>query len=268
MSGNLAVIETAELPTITGEGGCALRRLSVYFGISARLATASYIGLGPSRVRELKRLRYRKKVRTRDPSGPPDDVLEHGSLAQEAGTLERAGRKLQSAGHTIYQVEDLLQDTIDGIQSNEQRELPVIANERLLCSAEELATYIVGYARFEDEQLFPNLEPAAHLGAHRALGASSAQRRALRQQVEVDEPFAVREVIQRAAERLRGPDGVISTLGGLAGGRHSNPDDTTDSLGRLKEGARASRHDIESVNREQVDRRLREIEGNSADDDD
>ena len=196
------------------------------------------------------------------------DVLEHGSLAQEAGTLERAGRKLQSAGHTIYQVEDLLQDTIDGIQSNERRELPVIANERLLWSAEELATDIVGYARFDDEQLFPNLEPPAHFDAHRALGAYAAQRRALPQQVEVDEPPVVSEVIQRAAERLRGPDGVIATLGGLAGGRHSNPDDTTDSLGRLKEGARATRHDIESVKREQVDGRLLEIEGNSAGNDD
>ncbi|MCH7945884.1 MAG: hypothetical protein IIC73_07735 [Armatimonadetes bacterium] len=238
------------------------------FGITARLATASYIGLYPSRVGELKRLRHQGKVRPKGPAGSPDDVCEHRSLAQEAEVLERAGRKLQSAGHTVHQVEDLLQDTIDGIHSNQSKDLPVVANERLLRSAEELATDIVGYARFEEEQLFPNLEPPAHFDAQGALGAYAAQRRTRRWQLGLDEPPGVREVMHRAGERLRGPDGVIPTLGTLADGRHSDPDAATDSLGRLKDGARASRRDIESVKREQVDQRLREIESNSAGDDD
>jgi len=240
----------------------------VDFGITARLAAASYIGLDPSRVRELKRLQNRKKVSSKDAAGSGDDSCEHGSLAQEAAALERAGRKLQSAGHTVHQVEDLLQDTIDGIQSNQSKDLPVVANERLLRSAEELATDIVGYARFENEQLFPNLEPPAHFDAQRALGAYAAQRRARRWQLGLDEPPGVREAMHRAGERLRGPDGVIPTLGTLADGRHSNPDAATDSLGRLKDGARASRREIESVKREQVDPRLREIESSSMGDDD
>lgn len=237
------------------------------FGTSARLATASYIGLGPSPVRELKRLRYREKIRPKDPAGSPDDDREHASLAQQAEALERAGRKLQSAGHTVHQVEDLLQDTIDGIQSNQSKDLAVAANEQLLRSAEELATGIVGYARFEGKQLFPNLEPAAHFDAQRALGAYAVQRRARRRQLGLDEPTGVSEVMHRAGERLRGRDGVIPTLGTLADGRHSDPHAATESLGRLKDGARASRLDIESVKREQVDQRLREIESSSVDND-
>lgn len=236
------------------------------FGITARLAAASYIGLYPSRTRELKRLQDLRKVRSKDSAGSRDG-RDHAALAHEAEALERAGRKLQSAGHTVHQVEDLLQDTIDGIHSNRNKDLPVVANERLLRSAEELATDIVGYARFEEEQLFPNLEPPEHFDAQRALGAYAAQRRAMSKEMGLDEPVGVREVMRRAAKRLRGPDGVIRTLDALAGGRHSDPEAATDSLGRLKDGARASRHDIESVKREQVDQRLKEIESLSTDDD-
>ena len=237
------------------------------FGTSARLAAASFIDLNLSRVLELQKLRYRGKVRPTDPAGSLDDDREHASLAPEAEALERAGRKLQSAGHTIHQVEDLLQDTIDGIQSNQSKDLPVAANERLLRSAEELVTDIVGYARFEDEPLFPNLGRPAQFDAQRALGAYAAKKRSLRQQLGIDEPPGVREVVQAAGEWLRGPGGVIPTLGTLADGRHANPDAATDSLGRLKEGARASRRDIESVKREQVDQWLREIAISSFDDD-
>lgn len=223
------------------------------FSNYTRLVSANYIGLDLSAVRELKRSQERRKVRSKDSASSGSVGRDQ---ANEQRTLERAGRKLDAAGHTVHQVEDLLADTIIGIKANYRKGLPIIASDRLLESAAEMADDILGYARHEGEPLFPAINPATDARTMKALGAYEVQKGALKADRDGKEPPEVRAVIKKTNAKLRGEDGVIPKIGELSQAGASGAEETSDSLDELQQDVNSTRKEIEQVKRDTVDSRL------------
>ena len=224
------------------------------FGEYTRLASANNIGLNLNSVRELKEAQERRRVRSKDPARQGAFGRDEEPARRHA--LERAGKKLEAAGHTVHQVEDLLADTIIGIRANYSKGLPIIASDRLLESAAEMADDILGYARHDGVPLLPNVKTPTDAMAKKALGAYDVQKEALKSAREGREPPEVRDVILKTNERLRGDDGVIPKIGELSESRTSSAEETTESLGELQTDVNSSRKDIEQVKRDVVDARL------------
>jgi hypothetical protein len=233
----------------------------VDFGINARLTQADYVGVDLNPVRELKKAQDGEKVRAKHQ--PEGGNVGRGlqSLEQQAQALERASKKLETAGQTVHQVEDLLHDTLSGFRANRAENRPHAANERLLKSADETAADIVGFASFDEEALFPPSTSPLRFEEKKALSAYAKQIAAHREQRGMSDPPDVAEVIEGTREKLRGEDGVLPTLGELAltGGR--DPDETDDKLSGLKEDMTHSRRDIAQVHLSVQTRRNEALSG-------
>lgn len=224
------------------------------FGNYTRLASADYIGLDMSSVRSLKRAQDKAKVRTKDSSN--SGSVSRDSASPEREARKRAGKKLDTAGHTIHQVEDILADTILGIRSNFSKGLPTIVNDKLLKSAEEMAEDIVGYARHDGELLFPISSGPIHAVTVRALGAYGAQSSSLKAgRGEVDLP-QVRDVIEQTNEKLRGEEGVLPRISELAEKGTADELETVRDLSSIRKDARTTRREIEEIKSEFVDEKL------------
>ena len=124
-------------------------------GINARLTPSDYTGVDMTPVRELRRAHEARQVRAKDQSDSGNISRGQQSVQQETERLERASKKLETAGRVVHQVVDLLQDTLIGLRLNRKELRPTSANQQLLQSADETANDIVGFARFDEEALFP-----------------------------------------------------------------------------------------------------------------
>ncbi len=217
------------------------------FGINARLTAADYVGVDMTPVRELKKAQEGEKVRAKhEPAG---GTVGRGlpSLEQQAQALERASKKLETAGQTVHQVEDLLHDTLSGLRANRAENRPYAANERLLKSADETAADIVGFARFDDEAIFPPSTSPIKFEEKKAVNAYAKHSAALREQRGKNDLPDVADVIGRTNEKLRGEGGVLPTLGELADSGSRDQEATDRSLTGLKDGMTRSRRDIAKV---------------------
>jgi hypothetical protein len=219
----------------------------VDFGINARLTPADYVGVDMTPVRELKRAQEAERVRAK--SDPDAGTIARGQqpLEQQAQALERASKKLESAGQTVHQVEDLLHDTLSGFRANRAEHRHPAANERLLKSADETAADIVGLARFDEEALFPPTTSPIKFEEKKAVNAYAQHAAAMRQQRGTTDPPEVAEVLGKTNVRLRGEGGVLPTLGELAETGARDPDATEGSLQGLSEDMSASRHELAAV---------------------
>ena len=218
------------------------------FRISGRLTPAEYAGLDLTPVRELKKAQEGEKVRAKDQ--PQGGTIERGqpSLEQKAQALERASKKLESAGQTVHQVEDLLHDTLTGFRSNRAEDRHPAANERLLRSADETAADIVSYARFDEEALFPPSTSPIKFETKKAMSAYGAHSAAMRESRGRADPPEVADAMGRTTERLRGEGGVLPTLGRLAAEGTRDLDETDRSLVVLRDQMGASRRELAQAN--------------------
>jgi hypothetical protein len=202
----------------------------VDFGNIGRLTPADYAGLDLTPVRELKRAHDGEKVRAKHEPQGGTVSREQTSLERQAQALERASKKLESAGQTVHQVEDLLHDTLTGFRANRAEHRHPTANERLLRSADQTAADIVGYARFDEETLFPPSTSPIKFEAKKAVTAYGSHAAAMRAG---QDPPEVAAALGKTRERLRGEHGVLPTLGRLAETGAKDPDGTDRALSGL-----------------------------------
>lgn len=219
------------------------------FGINARLTASDYVGVDMAPVREAKRAHEASKVRSKDQAEAGTIKREQESLEQAVQRLERASQKLETAGRTVHQVEDLLDDTLSGFRANRAENRPASANQRLLQSADETAHDIVGFARFDEEMVFPPSGSPIRFEHAQARNAYAKHNKALRDHRGTNDSPEVRDVIDRTNYRLRGEGGVLPTLNLLSEKGHENPELTEDSLSGLKQGMNDSRAEIDSTRR-------------------
>ena len=217
------------------------------FGINSRLTASDYASLDLTPVRELKRAQEAEKVQPKHQPDAGTITREQQSLEQNAQALERASKKLETAGQAVHQVEDLLHDTLDGLRAIRVEHRHPAASERLLKSADETANDIVGFARFDEEQLFPPTSSPLRLEEKKALSAYERHAAAVRAHRGKTDLPEVAEVLGRTNEKLRGEGGVLPTLGALAQTGARDPDATDLSLTGLKDGMTASREEISAV---------------------
>jgi hypothetical protein len=219
----------------------------VDFGLNARLTPSDYLGVDMNPVRELKRAHEATKVRAKDSADAGTIERGQASLEQDVQALERAGNKLETAGRTVHQVEDLLTDALTGFRANHAEGKHPSANERLLKSADETASDIVGFARFGEEMVFPPSAMPLKFEQKQAANAYAGHKKAFKEQQSLTEHPAVADVLGRTNERLRGEGGVLPTLSQLAETGAADPAGTDESLTDLKDGMGESRAEIEAT---------------------
>lgn len=203
------------------------------FGINTRLTAGDYVGVDMTPIRELKKANEGEKVRAKHEASGGSVSRSLQSLEQQAQALERASKKLETAGQTVHQVEDLLHDTLQGFRANNAENRPVAANERLLRSADQTAADIVGFARYDEEALFPPSTSPIRFEEKKAVSAYARHDAAVREQRGKNDPPEVAAAIGRTNDRLRGKEGVLPTLGELAETGARDPERTDRSLSGL-----------------------------------
>lgn len=213
------------------------------FSINARLTQADAIGVDLTPLRELRRAQEAARVNPKGQTGHGSILRGHESAQQTAQVVERAARQLEAADGTVHQVEDLLHDTISGFRTNRNLREPPIATERLLRSASEVAQDIVGFARFDEEMLFPPLASPVKIEYRKAARAYAGQSKGK----VMSEPPAARAVLADVNHRLRGPRGVLPTLDSLADSGIDDLDATDTSLAELRASMGESRNEISAV---------------------
>lgn len=217
------------------------------FGINTRLTPGDYIGVDMTQVRELKRAHESNTVRAKSESNAGTINNGQRSIEQEVQQLENASKKLEAAGRTVHQVEDLLQDTLIGFRLNRQESRPASANQRLLQSADETANDIVGFARFDQEMLFPPNNSPIKFEEQKAVDAYSKHKKAMKDVRHRNDPPDAAHALAVTHERLRGDDGVLPTLGRLSQNGHEDPAGTDRSLVGLHKGMNDSRAELDSA---------------------
>lgn len=217
------------------------------FGLNARLTPSDYLGVDMNPVRELKRAHEATKVRAKDSSDAGTIARGQSSIEQDVQALERAGDKLEAAGRTVHQVEDLLTDALTGFRANHAEGKHPSANERLLRSADETASEIVGFARFGEEMVFPPSAMPLKFEQKQAATAYALHKKAFIEQQSLSDHPVVAYVIDRTNEKLRGEGGVLPTLSQLAETGAADVVGTDESLTGLKQGMGESRVEIEEA---------------------
>ena len=225
------------------------------FGINTRLTAGDYVGVDMTPIRELKKANEGEKVRAKQEASGGTVSRSLQSLEQQAQALERASKKLETAGQTVHQVEDLLHDTLQGFRANNAENRPVAANERLLRSADQTAADIVGFARYDEEALFPPSTSPVKFEEKKAVNAYARHDAAVRELRGKSDPPEVAAAIGRTNDRLRGKEGVLPTLGELAETGARDPERTDRSLSGLKLDLSHARRDLAETRQSVLERR-------------
>jgi hypothetical protein len=188
-------------------------------------------------------------VRAKDQSDAGTIARGQASVEQKVQGLERASKKLETAGRTVHQVEDLLLDTLLGFRQNRRENKPSSANQSLLQSADETASDIVGMARFDEEMVFPPESSPIKFEEKKAVDAYKRHDKAMKEQSNRLDPPVAAVALTNARQRLRGEDGVLPTLGRLSQDGHLDPRSTDRSLVVLHKGMNDSRAELDSARR-------------------
>jgi hypothetical protein len=198
-------------------------------------------------VRELRRAHEARQVRAKDQSDSGNISRGQQSVQQETERLERASKKLETAGRVVHQVVDLLQDTLIGLRLNRKELRPTSANQRLLQSADETANDIVGFARFDEEALFPPNSSPIKFEEQRAVKAYAQHKKTMDETQNRTDPPEAALALALTNDRLRGDGGVLPTLGRLSKTGHEDPEGTDRSLIGLHRGMYDSRVELDSA---------------------
>ncbi|HXH59719.1 MAG TPA: hypothetical protein VNI20_00010 [Fimbriimonadaceae bacterium] len=167
--------------------------------INPLITQADTIAVDLTPVRELRRAQESKRVQEKGKSS-------QGQIWRGQQSLQQTAQRLQAAGRTVNRVEGLLHDTLKGLRSNMKAFEPPYATIRLLRTADEVAREIIGFARFDQQEIFPPLASPLKFEQKKAVKAYTGN----------SGSNPVNNLLTETNKRLRGPGGVLPTLGELS----------------------------------------------------
>ena len=205
------------------------------FGINPNASTNNEFRLDPARF---------WASRNASPAGVARSAAASKlDAARSVREIKKLSDRLEAAGQTVSQIQDLLNSTLDGLRENAATQAPWLANQRLLRSAEVTARDLIETSSFEGKHLF--VDKSQNLATRKALHAYAAQGDSKRSIG--DRTPAAEAAIRQATLYLTGPNGVLQTLTALANSGSQQQISAEPLLTRLAEDMRAARETLDLV---------------------